>query len=140
MTPNALTPTQEAVLRAVMNRIVPADEFPSAWEAGAGGYVLRQFAGAVNSQVDAVAAGLDALEAEAQSSHGSGFAALEAAQQDGLLGRLERKQLDTVWPVDPAVFLETLIMLTMEGYYADPGNGGNREAVSWRMIGFTGQP
>jgi hypothetical protein len=24
----------------------------------------------------------------------------------------------------------------MEGFYGDPGNGGNRNAVSWHMIGF----
>ena len=26
----------------------------------------------------------------------------------------------------------------MEGYYADPGNGGNRDGIAWQMIGFTG--
>ena len=24
----------------------------------------------------------------------------------------------------------------LEGFYADPGNGGNRDAVSWKMIGY----
>jgi hypothetical protein len=28
------------------------------------------------------------------------------------------------------------VELAHEGYYADPGNGGNRDAVSWRMIGY----
>lgn len=123
-----------------MNRIVPADDFPSAWEAGAGTYVSRQLAGDASAQIDNVAAGLDALEAEAQASHGLGFIALDGAQQDALLTRLERRQLDTIWSVDPADFFALLVTLTMEGFYADPGNGGNREAVSWRMIGFTGQP
>lgn len=140
MTPTALTPSQDAVLRAAMNRIVPADDFPNAWEAGAGGYVLRLLAGDLNSQLDTVLTGLDALEAESRSAHAVGFAALEAAQQDALLTRLEQRQLDTVWPVDPASFLDLLVTVTIEGYYADPGNGGNREAVAWRMIGFTGQP
>lgn len=140
MTLLALTPQQDAVLRAVMNRIVPADEFPSAWEAGAGGYVLRVLAGDLNDKLDAVVTGLDSLEAESLSTHTVGFAALDAAQQDALLSRLERRQLDTVWPVDPASFLDLLVTVTIEGYYADPGNGGNREAVAWRMIGFTGQP
>jgi len=123
-----------------MNRIVPADDFPSAWEAGAGTYVLRQLAGDLASQVEILAAGLDALEAEALHSNDAGFTALEAAQQDTLLSRLERRQLDTIWAVDPAQFFGLLVTLTIEGFYADPGNGGNREAVSWRMIGFTGQP
>jgi gluconate 2-dehydrogenase gamma chain len=29
-----------------------------------------------------------------------------------------------------------LVNHTMEGFYSDPGNGGNRDAVSWKMIGF----
>ncbi len=29
-----------------------------------------------------------------------------------------------------------LVRLTAEGYYGDPGNGGNREAASWQMIGY----
>ena len=29
-----------------------------------------------------------------------------------------------------------LVELAHEGFYADPGNGGNRDAVSWRMIGY----
>ncbi len=123
-----------------MNRIVPGDDFPNAWDAGAGAYVTRQLAGDLVAQAADIAAGLDALDAEAQAGSGAGFAALEPDQQDALLARLERAQVNTVWPVDPSAFFDQLITLTVEGYYADPGNGGNRDAVSWRMIGFTGLP
>lgn len=135
-----LTPQQEAALRAVMNRIVPGDDFPNAWDAGVGAYVTRQLAGDLAGQVADMAAGLDSLDAEAQAGGAAGFAALDPDQQDALLTRLERAQASTVWPVDPSAFFDQLILLTIEGFYADPGNGGNRDAVSWRMIGFTGQP
>ena len=36
------------------------------------------------------------------------------------------------------VFFETLLANTVEGYFADPAYGGNREMVSWRMVGFPG--
>ncbi len=140
MTPPDLTPQQEAALRAVLNRIVPADDFPNAWDAGVGTYVARQLAGDLASQTADIAAGLDALDAEAQAGSGAVFAALDPEQQDALLTRLERAQVSTVWPVDPSAFFDQLITLTVEGFYADPGNGGNRDAVSWRMIGFTGLP
>jgi len=38
-----LTEVQQQTLRAVVNRIIPADDYPGAWEAGIGHYVARQF-------------------------------------------------------------------------------------------------
>lgn len=127
-------------MRAAMNRIVPTDAFPSAWEAGAGNYVLRQLSGDLAQKADLIRSGLEALEAEAQATGTAGFAALAPDAQDALLGRVERAQVDAVWPVDPSAFFGLLVTLTIEGFYSDPGNGGNRDAVAWRMIGFTGQP
>ncbi len=140
MPPEILTPAQQTVLRAVVNRIIPADDFPSGWEAGAGAYLLGQLAGDLSGRLVDVRAGLEALDEEARSTGAEGFAALQPAQQDALLTRLERSQVEAIWPIDPAAFFELLITLTIEGFYADPGNGGNRDAVAWRMIGFTSQP
>ena len=40
--------------------------------------------------------------------------------------------------VPSAVFFETLLANTIEGYFADPVYGGNRDMAGWRMIGFPG--
>jgi gluconate 2-dehydrogenase gamma chain len=40
--------------------------------------------------------------------------------------------------VPSAIFFETLLANTIEGYFADPSYGGNRDMVGWRMIGFPG--
>jgi gluconate 2-dehydrogenase gamma chain len=37
-------------------------------------------------------------------------------------------------------FFEALLQLTMEGFFSDPIYGGNRNKVSWKMIGFPGLP
>lgn len=124
----------------MVNRIIPADDFPSGWEAGVGAYLLGQLAGDLSGRLADVRAGLDALDEEARSGGADGFASLLPAQQDALLSRLERSQVEAIWPIDPAAFFELLVTVTIEGFYADPGNGGNRDAVAWRMIGFTGQP
>jgi hypothetical protein len=29
-----------------------------------------------------------------------------------------------------------VIRLRVQGHYGDPGNGGNRDAVTWRAIGY----
>ena len=53
---------------------------------------------------------------------------LPAEQQDAQLTALERSPLGRhfAWLVD----------VVNEGYYADPGNGGNDGAASWAMVGY----
>jgi hypothetical protein len=131
-----LTSEQTTVLRAVVNRIIPPDEYPAGWEAGVGDYLLGQFQRDLNDKVDEYRQGLDALDHEAHMLQGLGFAALPPALQDALLARIEQGKVETVWPIDPAAFFALVIEHAMEGFYSDPGNGGNRDGVAWKMIGF----
>jgi gluconate 2-dehydrogenase gamma chain len=130
------SPQQTDSLRAAMNRIIPPDDFPGAWEAGAGDYVLRLLAGDLPQFMIVYQQGLDALDAEAQAVHQTSFAALNPVTQDMLLSYIERGQVQTIWPLDPAEFFRLLVDHTMEGYYSDPGNGGNHDGAAWGMIGF----
>jgi hypothetical protein len=125
-----------AALRALIDRIIPADDFPSGWQAGVGDYLARQFERDLRPQLDGYRAGLDALDVEAQASCGARFAELGAEEQDALLRRIETGAVTTAWPIDPAAFFQAAVEHAMEGFYADPGNGGNRDGISWRMIGF----
>ena len=133
-----LTSIHWNTLRAVMNRIIPSDDFPDAWDAGVGDYLARQFDGDLRGQVETYGFGLEALEAEAQAFAGKGFTVLDASTQDTILRRLEAGQVLTAWSAEPTHFFHMLIEHVMEGYYSDPGNGGNRDALAWRMIEFTG--
>jgi hypothetical protein len=119
-----------------MNRIIPQDDFPDAWEAGVGDYLARQFERDLRSQVETYHLGLEALEAESQALAGKGFTELDTSAQDVILSRLEAGQVTLSWLVDPTKFFHMVIEHVMEGYYSDPGNGGNRDSIAWRMIGF----
>jgi Gluconate 2-dehydrogenase subunit 3 len=130
------TELQRATLRALVDRIIPADDFPSGWQAGVGDYLARQFERDLRPQLDRYRLGLDALDAEAQAGAGLRFAELDAADQDALLRRVEAGAVAVPWPIDPAAFFHAAVEHAMEGFYSDPGNGGNRNGVSWRMIGF----
>jgi hypothetical protein len=127
---------QLATLRALVDRIIPPDDFPSGWEAGVGEYLARQFERDLRSHVAIYQAGLDALEAEARACVGASFANLDSDAQDALLRRIEVGDVITPWPVEPAAFFRAAVDHAMEGFYSDPANGGNRGAVAWRMIGF----
>lgn len=132
----SLTEFQLVALRALLDRIIPPDDFPGGWEAGVGEYLLRQLAGDLAPLRAAYAAGLSALDAEAQAAGAASFAAMPAGAQDALLARVEAGQVVAEWPVDPAGFFRMAAEHAAEGFYGDPGNGGNRDGVAWRMIGF----
>ena len=131
-----LTEPQRTTLRALIDRLIPADDFPGGWDAGVGDYLDRQFAGDLSHVVDLYRGGLDALDVEARTAAGVSFAALAPDAQDELLRRVEAGEVATDWPVDPAEFFCSATEHAAEGFYGDPGNGGNRDGVSGRMIGF----
>ena len=131
-----LTEPQRAALRALVDRLIPADDYPGGWDAGVGDYLEKQFAGDLGHLVGTYRAGLEALDAEALAVAGVHFAEMAPAAQDDLLRRVEAGDVSADWSVDPAEFFRIAAEHAAEGYYGDPGNGGNRDAVSWRMIGF----
>lgn len=111
-------------LRAVIGRIIPADHDPGALDLGADHYVVAQLS-APECFGAAVSLGLAELDALAIVRAGCGFAELPSAQQDEVLVAHQQ----TEW-------FAALAELTAEGFYADPANGGNRDALSWQMIGY----
>lgn len=131
-----LTAEQTEVLRAALDRIIPPDDFPGACESGVDNYLLGQFRRDLADWLPIYRAGLDSLDAEARAAAGYGFAGMDAGAQDALLARVEAGQTETPWPVEPQRFFRALVLHAMEGFYSDPGNGGNKNAISWQMIGF----
>ncbi|HEX5323528.1 MAG TPA: gluconate 2-dehydrogenase subunit 3 family protein [Capsulimonadaceae bacterium] len=127
---------QEKTFQAAIDRIIPKDDFAGGWEAGVGDYIFRLLAGDCAALVPLYQQGLAALDAEARAAHGKPFAELSAPDQDDLLRRVEAGKVETDWPVAPRHFFDRLVSQAMEGYYGDPGNGGNKGGVSWRMVGF----
>jgi gluconate 2-dehydrogenase gamma chain len=57
--------------------------------------------------------------------------------QDAYLKALEFGAID-LDGVPSAVFFDILWRMTVEGFFADPAYGGNRDMVAWRLIGFPG--
>jgi gluconate 2-dehydrogenase gamma chain len=68
---------------------------------------------------------------------GREFWDLEPQAMDELLGQIERGSVELPSLPSP-VFFETLRANTVEGFFADPAYGGNRDMVGWRIVGFPG--
>ena len=135
-----MTKVQQETLRAVIDRIVPADDFAGALEAGVGEYLERQFKRDLAPQLEFYCAGLDGIEAESQMRFQSSFASLSLEQQDTTLRQIEAGEVLASWSVPPIPFFELLVNTTAEGYYSEPEQGGNRGAISWAMTGFEAGP
>ena len=131
-----LTETQKKTLKALVNCIIPPDEAPGGWDAGVGDYLYQQFEGDLKDAVSLYQQGLLALDAEAQAQYQRSFADLAADEQESLLQQVEQNKVQTTWPVNPAEFFLRVVHHCAEGFYSDPGNGGNRDGVAWKMIGF----
>jgi gluconate 2-dehydrogenase gamma chain len=119
----------------MVDRIIPEDDYPGAWDAGVGTFIERLITEEEGLEQPYML-GLVSVNEEALAFFGMPFTALSAADQDAILKRIEMDTLLTEWTFDAQQFFRTVINHTMEGYYADPGNGGNLNGIAWKMVGF----
>jgi hypothetical protein len=131
-----LTEQQQQTLRAAVDRIIPPDDYPGAWQSGVGDYLARQFEGDLRPVFDDYSNGLTALDAESRARFQQSFSKLSEADQDHVLGLVESGDVLTTWDVAPPYFFNLLVRTTAEGFYSEPEQGGNRNSASWKMIGF----
>ncbi len=123
-------------LRAVVDCLIPADDFPGAYEAGVCDYIERLLQTDLAADAELFSAGLEAIEAEAVARFDQRFPELTVSEQNEMLAAIEAGAVKTSWPIPPSRFFAMLVNTTAEGFYSEPQQGGNRGAVSWLMTGF----
>ena len=124
----SLNPAEAEILRAIVARIIPADENgPGALEARADRYIDRALSGALRNQRSAYTTGLAEVDARAQSLKGAAFAKLSAADQDAVLTDIQSGQ-----------FFNLVRAHTIQGTFSDPFYGGNENFIGWDLIGYPG--
>lgn len=151
---------EAAFMEAAVDRLIPPDEVgPGANEAGVVTFIDRQLAGAWGAgerlyrsgpwaagtpsqgyQLPFTPAELfrNALRALVQQGQqATPFEKLQGPQQDEWLTRLQNGT-DALEGVPAKTFFESLLAMTIEGYFGDPAYGGNRDARAWAMVGFPG--
>jgi gluconate 2-dehydrogenase gamma chain len=137
-----LTEDEARTLAAACDQIVPPDEDAGAADAGVVTFIDRQLATRQKGQRGKWQAGLRGLDATARRRHGRAFADLAFDAQTALLRDVETGGVVAAdWAgVQPAAFFVLLREHTMMGFYGDPRHGGNRDRVSWRMLGVPDPP
>jgi gluconate 2-dehydrogenase gamma chain len=124
---------------AFAERLMPgAPGKPGATDADVLNYIDLALAGAYQDDQFFYRSGLAQLDAHCSKAYGKPFHGLTAAQQDETILALEQgKAPEFVWP-NAKAFFETLRTHTMEGMFADPVHGGNKNFSGWRLVGFPG--
>ena len=126
-----LSDSHARILSALCDQIIPADDFPSASQAGVVIYIDRQLARHYRRYQNAYLAGLEQADAISRKGSGQALADAPSARQLQITLALEKENRS---------FFELIRQHTMEGYYGSPRHGGNRDAVSWRMLGLAEPP
>ncbi len=159
-----LTQPEIRFLDAAVERLIPADDLgPGAKEAGVTCYIDRQLDSVWGSHGrhyrsgpwpegtatqgfqsrltprEIYRAAIREVNVHCLGQHQKAFEYLAPQQQDEVLKGLESGAI-TLPSLSSKLFFGLLFRNTMEGYFADPVYGGNRDKAGWRLIGFPGVP
>ena len=126
-------------ISAFTERLMPGEPGkPGARDAGVLNYIDLALAGAYADLQYFYRCGLASLDAYCRKTYKEPFRRLSAAQQDEVIAALEQgKASEFSWP-SAAAFFNTVRTHTMEGMFADPIYGGNKDFAGWRLVGFPG--
>jgi gluconate 2-dehydrogenase gamma chain len=128
-----------ATVAAITERIMPsAPGKPGARDADVLNYIDLALAGAYTDLQDFYRRGLAQLEAHCRSTYKEPFVRLNAEQQDEVIALLENGKASGFAYPTAREFFNTLRVHTMEGMFADPLYGGNKDFAGWRLVGFPG--
>lgn len=131
------TVREAATVNAIADRLIPGDEQPGAAWAGAVNFIDRQLTAHLRKHQQTYRRGLIGLDHFASSKYRKPFGELSPAEQDEVLASMEAGETPPgVWQAAQArEFFNLVLSHTMQSFYGDPRHGGNRDAVSWRMLG-----
>lgn len=156
------TPPESAFVEAAVSRLIPKDELgPGALEAGVSYFIDQQLSGVFGtgaktyrqgpwgesipeqgyqlplSPQELYRLGIALTNQHCTKKYGKTFDALAPQEQDDVLKGLDSGNV-SLGEVPPKIFFGMLYDNTMEGFFADPIYGGNRDKVGWKLVGFPG--
>jgi len=159
-----LTATEHAFIVAAVDTIIPADALsPSGSMCGVATFIDRQLAGAYGMGARLYRqgpfpkakpelgyqlalnprgffrAGIESANAWTRATYGKEFDRLSENDREAALKAMEDDKAP--FPgFSSRMFFDALLQITMEGFFADPMYGGNRDMAGWKMVGYPGLP
>jgi gluconate 2-dehydrogenase gamma chain len=158
-----LSSDEAAFVEALVDHMVPADQYtPKGTDLGLNLYIDRALAGGwgkgerlymqgpwkrgVPSQgyqlpltpAELYRAGITAANAYCVKTYGKSFDKIAAPQREEFLLGLQAGKVAFEKGPPARTFFTMVYQNVMEGMFADPIHGGNRDKAAWKMIGFPG--
>ena len=159
-----LTATEHAFCVAAADTLIPADDLsPSGSQCGVATFIDRQLAGAYGGGArlyrdgpftkakpelgyqlplnprEFFRAGIAAANEWSRKTYGKDFHRLADADREAALKAMESGKAEFSG-FSSRMFFNALLELSMEGFFADPIYGGNRDMAAWKMVGYPGLP
>ncbi len=133
-----LSDDETSLLEAIAEQIIPTDEWPGGRDAGVVNFIDKQLAGPYRRFQRDYRKGLAAVTNTCLEKHQRKFEALSWEQQTSFLKEMESGLLrDGPWKDGfSRRFFELLRSHSLQGYYGSPRHGGNKNYVSYKMIGL----
>jgi gluconate 2-dehydrogenase gamma chain len=153
---------EAAFVEAAVDTFIPADEVgPGALELGVAVFIDRQLNSGYGrgdrmylqgpfiegtpeqgyqlrmTPSELIRNGILDVNAYVRAKYQSTFDGLSNQDRSAVLTLLEKREIELA-TVPTAYFFNLLLDLTMQGYFADPLYGGNKDKAAWKMIGFPG--
>ena len=160
-----LNATEVAFITAAVDTIIPADELsPSGSDCGVAVFIDRQLAGAYGTGArlyrqgpflkakpelgyqlelnprEFFRAGITAANEFTRKTYGKDFDRLSEQDRIAAFKTMEEGNKAGFPGFSSAQFFNALLNITMEGFFADPMYGGNRNMAAWKMVGYPGLP
>lgn len=120
-------------VEALCAQIIPEDQDAGAITAGVVPFLDKQLTGFYKPLQKTYRSGIAAIDRKSIEFSGKQFADLAAGSRLDLLQHIEKDP-------DLKPFFSLLIDHCMQGFYGDPRHGGNRDRVSWKMLGVPYPP
>jgi gluconate 2-dehydrogenase gamma chain len=158
-----LNPEEAAFVEALVDHMVPADEHtPKGTAVGINTFIDRALAGGwgkgdrlymqgpwapgVPEQgyqlplipADLYRNGIAATNRHCVKSYGKAFDQLTETQREEVLKNLDGGKVVFDGGLSSRAFFSIVYQTVMEGMFADPIYGGNKDKVAWKMLGFPG--
>lgn len=132
------TEEEAALVSAICEQIIPADQDPGAADAGVPNFIDKQLVGPYRRFQPAYRRGLGGVQQTSRTMFRGRFESLAWEEQTRVLETLEAGRAEgPAWEsANPRAFFELIREHTMQGFYGSPRHGGNRDYVSYRMLGL----
>ena len=133
-----LTAREAALVDSISAQIIPEDQDPGGRTAGVVNFIDIQLTGPYKRYQEIYRQGLARLERTSLAFFQKPWSGLPFEDQTKLLAALEKGEAPKeIWDtVSPAGFFDLICEHCLQGYYGSPRHGGNRNYVSYRMIGI----